>query len=245
MQILKLGSNLNINEAKNTIEQNRIQLEALINSEDSSSVAVEYLKKRVSLINKILSQFHADTRVDADSFFDKSQSLKQIGDILIDATNQYQESFNKSLFQQVKYLGLWFQGIGKEYEIHALVKKTSEPSEQNVIQLIQLVTDFVGSYWETHPEKVLEREGVALQIAEAEKSGMLGNIMSGKLKEVSDLFVTVTLSSADKVRIRKLKSSSQKTKQVVDWMINSPKWQGDDLESCLEIVKNSRIQAEF
>ena len=53
------------------------------------------------------------------------------------------------------------------------------------------------------------------------------------------------LITADKVRLKKLQDSSKNVKQMIDWMINSSGWQGDDLNECLEIVENSRVQAEF
>ena len=53
------------------------------------------------------------------------------------------------------------------------------------------------------------------------------------------------LITADKVRLKKLQDSSKNVKQMIDWMMNSPGWQGDDLDECLEIVENSRVQAEF
>lgn len=240
MKILKLDSKLDIDETRNKIEQTRLQLETLVNSEDSSSVVMQEFEKQVDRINQILFEFHSEDSTDPEILLHKSEKLEEIGYILLSTASKYQESFSEVLFQQVKHWGLWFQGTGKEYEIHAIVKRTSKPSEQQMIQYIELLTDFVGNYWETHPEEILEREKLALQIVEADKSDM-----SNIYREVSQRFIDTVLSSVEKVRLKKIKSSSRNVRDILDWVVNSPSWQGDDFESCFEIVKNSRIQAEF
>ena len=69
--------------------------------------------------------------------------------------------------------------------------------------------------------------------------------MSNKYREVSQRFIDTVFSSVEKVRLKEIKSSSRNVQHILDWVMNSPSWQGDDFESCFEIVKNSRIQAEF
>lgn len=245
MKILELGSKLNIDETGDEIEKTRIQLDTLVSLEDSSSTVMKEFKQQVEQINKILFELHADDNVSQESLLQKSTSLKQIGNFLIDAANKYQESFSETFLQQVKYLGLWFEGTGKEYAIYAFTKRVSKPSKQEIIQLLELTTDFVENHWETHPIKILERENYALQIAEAEKYDLSGEFMFGKLQEAVEKFIRSALTAADKVRLKELQNSSKSVKQILEWMVNTPKWQGDDLENCLEIVKNSRVQAEF
>lgn len=240
MRVLQLDSKFDITATKNKIEQTRRQLEAFANSKDSSSDVMQEFKKQVAQINQILFEFHAEDSTDCDMLMQKSKNLKRIGSLLLKAASQYQESLSEVLFQQIKHWGLWFQGTGKEYEIHALVKRTLEPSEQQIIQFIELITDFVENYWETHPEQILEREKIALQLIEAEKSNT-----SNKFREVSQKFIDTALSAAEKVKLKKIATSSKSVKQILDWAINSPGWQGDDFEFCQEVVKNSRIQAEF
>ena len=174
------------------------------------------------------------------AYYKESSSLEHIGNLLINAANKYQESFSSNFLQQIRYCGSWFLGTGKEYAIHAFTKRVSEPSEKHIIHFIKLTTDFVESYWETHPDKILELEESALQIPEANSSEILD-----KFQKASKKFVQSVFTAADKVRLKKLKDSSKNAKQLTDWMINSPKWQGDDLNECLEIVENSRVQAEF
>ncbi len=245
MKIFKLDSKLDIDKARNEIEQTRIRLDTLVNLEDSSSIAMEEFKKQIEQINQILFQLNSDKNTNSDNLLQKSSSLKRIGSLLIDAANKYQESFSETFLQQAKYLGLWFEGTGKEYAIYACHKRVSKPSQQDIIQFLELTTDFVENYWQTHPTKILEREDDALLIAEAEKYDISGEIMSGRLQEVTQKFIQSVLMAADKVRFKEVKDSSKSVKQVMEWMVNTPKWQGDDLESCLEIVKNSRIAAEF
>jgi len=240
MKVLQLGSKFDIGETRNKIEQTQRELEALVNSEDSSSGVMQDFKEKVDQINQIIFELHAEDNTDFDVLLQKSNKLKRIGDLLVEAASQYQESFSEVLFQQVKHWGLWFQGTGKEYEIHALAKQALEPTEQEVIQFVELITDFIENHWETHPEKILEQEEFALQLVEADKAGM-----STKFREVSQKFIHTALSAAEKVKLKEIKSSSRSAKQLLDWAMNCPGWQGDDFESCLEIAKKSRIQAEF
>ena len=244
MKIFGLDSNLDIDETRKKIEQNRLQLETLINSEDSSSVVMQEFEKQVDRINQILFELHAEDSIDPDVVLQKSKKLKRIGSLLLEAASKYQESFSEDFFQQVKHLGLWFQGTAKQYEIHAFSKRVLKPSKQDVIKSIELNTDFVENYWETHPEEILEKEKIALQLVEDDKLGILIN-MPNNLREVTQKFIDTALSAAEKARLKEIKSSSKSVQQILDWAINSPSWQGDDLESCLEIVKNSRIQTEF
>lgn len=244
MNILNFDSKLDLDKIDKEIEHNRIKLERLISSEDANSTAINELEKQVEQINEILFKLNHDKSTDPNSLLEKSKSFKQIERILIETANKYQESLSKTLLQQIKYIGLWFRGTAKQYEIHAFTKQTLEPTEEDVIQLIKLVTDFVADHWSTHPEEILEREVTALDIAEAIKLEMLDKI-SSQNEEVIHKFVDTTLSAADKVRLKELKDSSKSVDVIMDWMINTPGWQGDDLEYCLEIVKNSRVQTEF
>ena len=159
---------------------------------------------------------------------------------MLDAVNKYQESFSQNFLRQVKYCGQWFLGTGKQYEIYAFTKRVSKPPERDVIRFVKLMTDFVENYWQTHPEKILEQEKYALLLSEADKTKM-----SDEFKKANQKFINSVLIAADKVRLKKLKDSSKNAKQLIDWMINSPKWQGDDFDECLEIVENSRVRAEF
>ena len=243
--MLHLDSKLDLEKTRNEIEQTRIRLDTLVNLDDSSSSVMENFKKQVEQINQILAELHSSKEVSPDSLLQKSSSLEYIGNLLLDAASKYQESFSPNFLQQVKYYGLWFLGTGKEYAIHAFTKRVLEPSERDVIQLIKLNTDLAENYWSTHPDRILELEETALQIAEADKFEMLDKIMMGEFQKVVKKFIQSVSAAADKVRLKKLKDSSKNVKQLIDWMINSPKWQGDDLDECLEIVENSRVQAEF
>lgn len=244
MKISKLDFKLDIDKTQDEIEQTRMNLDRLINSEDFSSAAIDEFEKQVEQINEILFKLNTNNRTDPNTWLEKSTSLKQVGNTLIQVANKYQESLSKNLLQQIEYIALWFYGTAKQYKIHAFTKQTLEPSEEDVIQLLKLVTDFVTHHWETHSEEILEREETALDIAEAIKLEMLDKI-SSRTEEVIHQLITITLSAADKVRLKKLKDSAKSVDEITDWMINTPGWQGDDLEYCLEIVKNSRVQAEF
>ena len=243
--MLHLDSKLDLDKTRIEIEQTRIRLDTLVNLEDSSSNVMEDFKNKVEHINQILSSLHSSKEINLAGLLRKSSSLEYIGNLLLDTANKYQESFSQSFLQQVKYCGLWFLGTGKEYEIHAFTKGISEPNEQHLIQLIELNIDFVDNYWLTHPEKILEKEESALLIAEANKFEMLDKIMLDKLQKVTQQFIESVSTAADKVRLEKLKDSSKNAEQLINWMINSPKWQGDDLDECLEIVENSRVQAKY
>lgn len=243
MKVLQLDSNFDIAKTRNEIEQTWQKLEVLINSEDSSSLVMQEFKKRVAQINQILFELNAEDNINPDVLLGKSKNLQKIGSLLLEAASQYQESFSEVLFQQVKHWGLWFQGTAKEYEIHALAKQALQPSEQQLIEYIELITYFVEHYWETHPAKILEREEFALQLLEADKSSMSNK--SSKFREVNQKFIDTTISAAEKVKLKEVASSSVSVKQILDWVINSPGWQGNDLESCLDIIKSSRIQTKF
>ena len=238
--MLNLDSEFDLDRARNEIEQTRIRLDSLVNLEDSSSSVMENFKDLVEQINQILAELHSSQEVSPDGLLQKSSSLEHIGSLLIDAANKYQESFSQNFLQQVKYCGQWFLGTGKEYAIHAFTKQVSKPSKQHIIQFIKLITNFAENYWSTHPEKVLQLEEFALQVSEADESNM-----SDEFQKVSQKYVQSVFAAADKVRLKKLQDSSKNVKQMVDWVINTPKWQGDDFDECLEIVENSRVQAEF
>ena len=238
--MLYIDSKVDFDKTKNEIEQTRIKLDTLVNSEDSSSGVMEDFKNKVEQINQIITNLHSSEEISPDCLYHKSSSLEYIGNLLLDAANKYQESFSQNFLQQVKYCGLWFLGTGKQYKLHAFTKQVLEPSEQHIIQFIELITNFVENYWSTHPGKILELEKSALQVSEADESNM-----SNEFHKVSQKAVQSILVAADKVRLKKLQDSSKNVKQMMDWMINSPEWQGDDLDECLEIVENSRVQAEF
>ena len=238
--MLYLDSKLDLKKTRNEIEQTRIRLDVLVKQQDSSSSVMEDFKQQVERINQILTELHSSQEVSPDSSLQKSSSLKHIGNLLLDAANKYQESFAPDFLQQVKYYGKWFLGTGKEYEIHAFVKRVSKSPERDVILLVKLMTDFVENYWSTHPEKILEREEFALLLSEADKSDR-----SDEFKKADQKFINSTLIAADKIRLKQLKNSSKNAEQLIGWMINAPKWQGDDFDTCLEIVENSRLQAEF
>ena len=53
-----------------------------------------------------------------------------------------------------------------------------------------------------------------------------------------------TKSKREIERLKERKSSGN-VQQVFDWAETTSGWQGDDLDYCLEIVKNSRIECEF
>lgn len=243
MKVLQLDSNFDIAKTRDKIEQTWQELEVLINSEDSSSFVMQEFKKKVVQVNQILFELNAEDNINPDILLQTSKNLEKIGSLLIEAASQYQESFSEVLFLEVKHWGLWFQGTAKEYEIHALAKQALYPSEQQLIQYIELITYFVEHYWETHPEKVLEREEFALQLIEADKSSMSNK--SSRFREVSQKFIETTISAAEKVKLKEIASSSVSVKQILNWVVNSPGWQGDDLESCLDIIESSRIQTEF
>ena len=238
--MLHLDLKLDLDKTRNEIERTRIRLDTLVNLEDSSSRVMENFKNQIEQVNQILAELHLNKKTSPNSLLQTSYSLENIGNILIDAAKKYQDSFSPDFLRQIRYCGVWFLGTGKQYAIHAFTKQISKPSEQYIIQFIKLVTDFVENYWETHPDKILELEETALQISEADKSEMFG-----EFRKANGDFVQTTLNAADRVRLKKLKDSSKNAKQLIDWMINSPKWQGDDLDECLEIVENSRVQAEF
>lgn len=243
--MLHLDSKLDLEKTRNEIEQTRIKLDTLIHLEDSSSSAMEDFKNSVEQINQILAELHSSKETSIDSLLQKSSSLKQIGNLLINSANKYQESFNRDFLQQIIYCGLWFVGTGKLYAIQAFIEQVSEPHEDDLIQLIKLNIDFVENYWSTHPEKIIEKEESALQISEADKHNMLNEVMLGEVREIIENYIKSVSVAADKVRLRKLKDSAKNTRHLINWMINSPKWQGDDLDECLEIVENTRVQAEF
>ena len=243
MNILKLDSKLDLDKINNEIEHARIKLYRSIDLEDSSA-AIDKLKEQVEQINQVLFRLNTDNETNSDSLLEKSRSLKQIGSILIEVADKRQESLPQTLLQQIKYIGAWFEGTAKQYKIHALAKQTLKPSKEQLIQFIELLIDFVAYHWETHPEEILEREKTALYISEAINSETLDEIDS-QIEELSHKFVSTTLLAADKVRLKKLKDSSKSVDKIMGWMINTPGWQGDDLEYCLEIIKNSRVQTEF
>ena len=243
--MLHLDSKLDLEKTRNEIEQTRIKLDTIVNLENSRSSIMEDFKQQVERINQILAKIHSSQEASPDRLLQKSSGLEHIGNLLIDAANKYQESFSQNFLQQVKYCGKWFLGTAKEYAMHAFTEQVSEPSEQDVIQLVKLNTDFVENYWLTHPDKILEKEELALQITEANKFEMLDKVMLGELQEVTHQFIQSVSAAADKVRLKKVQDSSKNVKQMMDWMINAPRWQGDDFDTCFEIVENSRVQAEF
>lgn len=242
MNILKIDSKLDLDKINNEIEHARIKLDRAIELEDSNA-AIDELKEQIEQINQVLFRLNTDNKTNSDSLLEKSRSLKQIGSILIEVADKRQESLPQTLLQQIKYIGAWFEGTAKQYKIHAFAKQTLKPSKEQLIQFIELLIDFVAYHWETHPEEILEREKTALYIAEA-ISKTLDEIDS-RIEELSHKFVTTTLLAADKVRLKKLKDTSKSVDEIMGWMIDTPGWQGDDLEYCLEIVKNSRVQTEF
>ncbi|PSB31670.1 hypothetical protein [Chlorogloea sp. CCALA 695] len=243
MKVLQLDSSFDIAKTRDKIEQTWQKLEVLINSEDSSSLVMQQFRKKVAQINQILFELNAEDKINPDILLQKSKNLEKIGSLLLQAASQYQESFSEVLFLEVKHWGLWFQGTAKEYEIHALAKQSLYPSEQQLIQYIELITYFVEHYWETHPEKIFERKEFALQLIEANNSSISNK--SSRFREVSQKFIETTISAAEKVKLKETASASVSVKQVLNWVINSPGWQGDDLEFCLDIIESSRIQTEF
>lgn len=163
-------------ELKSKLELIKHRLEDLISFKEFSTVAIQELEEIVSEVNKVLSKANSTGVADYQAIVAKSQKLYSAGKLLLEFSEKYQEIYDQELLEQIRFAAQQIEGFGKYYEIHSLVKSKSaaEASNEELLKLTILLTEFAEKHWETNPEDVAKLGVHAQQLVKLrEDSGQL------------------------------------------------------------------------
>lgn len=223
-------------EHKAKLELIKHRLESLISFKEFSTVAIQELEKINFEVNEVLSRANSTGIADYQATAAKSQNLYAAGKLLLEFSRKYQEVYEQELLEQVKFAAHQIEGFGKYYEIHSLVssKPAAEASNEELLKLTTLLTEFVEKHWKTNPEEVAKLGMYAQQLVKLREDNRqltmdewLSQPKFNRVLELNNIWLRDGLKFSEKSYVAYMRSQEQFIESAL---------------SALEKIKNKEIE---